>query len=278
VINALLASSIHVPETPPHGFPAPGTEIFDYTKSCLVGSGPYCLTKISLLMIVSMVLIVVFFVTAFRKAQLVPAGRSQKYAEGVVDIVRKGVVLEVMGPEGMKYLPLLFSMFIFIWVNNAFGILPFVQIPTTSRMAIPAFLAILVWVVFNVEGIRAQGGWHYLKSVLFPPGVPVLIYILVTPIEFVSVFLVRPLTLAVRLAANMIAGHLILTIFAIGSWYLFSHLWTPGAAKWVAVFGVFSFSLQVFMTGFEVLVAFLQAYIFTMLTAVYISGATHPEH
>jgi F-type H+-transporting ATPase subunit a len=135
-----------------------------------------------------------------------------------------------------------------------------------------------VWFVFNIEGIRAQGGWHYLKSVLFPPGVPIPIYVLVTPIEFVSVFLVRPLTLAVRLAANMIAGHLILTIFAIGTWYLFSHVWTAGATPWVAVFGVFSFALQIFMTAFEVLVAFLQAYIFTMLTAVYISGAIHPEH
>jgi len=277
-VIGLFASSIEVPAAPPNGFPAPGTEIFDYTKSCLVGSGPYCLTKISLLMILSMVLIVVYFVTVFRKAQLVPAGRSQKYAEGVVDIVRKGVVLEVMGPEGMKYLPFLFSMFIFIWVNNVYEVLPFAQIPTTSRIAIPMFLALLVWLVFNVEGIRAQGGWHYVKSVLFPPGVPKPIYVLVTPIEFVSVFLVRPLTLAVRLAANMIAGHLILTIFAIGSWYLFSHLWTPGAAKWVAVFGIFSFALQVFMTAFEVLVAFLQAYIFTMLSAVYISGAIHPEH
>ena len=275
---ALLASGVEVPASPPNGFPAPGTEIFDYTKSCLVGSGPYCLTKISLLMLLSALFIVVFFVVTFRKAQLVPVSRSQKYAEGVVDIVRKGVILEVMGPEGMKYLPLLFSMFIFIWVNNFYEVLPFAQIPTTSRIAIPMFLALLVWVIFNVEGIRAQGGWHYLKSVLFPPGVPIPIYILVTPIEFVSVFLVRPLTLAVRLAANMIAGHLILTIFAIGSWYLFSHLWTPGAAKWVAVFGVFSFALQIFMTAFEVLVAFLQAYIFTMLTAVYISGATHPEH
>jgi len=277
-VIALLASGVEVPASPPSGFPAPGTEIFDYTKSCLVGSGPYCLTKISLLMIISMVLIIAFFVMTFRKAQLVPASKSQKYAEGIVDIVRKGVVLEVMGPEGMKYLPFLFSIFIFIWVNNSWGILPFAQIPTTSRMAIPAFLAILVWFVFNIEGIRAQGGWHYLKSVLFPPGVPWPIYILVTPIEFVSVFLVRPLTLAVRLAANMIAGHLILTIFAIGTWYLFSHMWAPGASPVVAVFGIFSFALQIFMTAFEVLVALLQAYIFTMLTALFVGSAVNPQH
>jgi F-type H+-transporting ATPase subunit a len=123
-----------------------------------------------------------------------------------------------------------------------------------------------------------QGGLGYLKNTLFPPGVPKPIYILYTPIEFVSVFLVRPLTLAVRLAANMIAGHLILATFAIGTYYLFSHLWTEEGADWVASFGIFSFALLVFMTGFEVLVGFLQAYIFTILAAVYISGAMHPEH
>jgi len=144
-------------------------------------------------------------------------------------------------------------------------------------MAIPAFLAILVWFVFNIVGIVKQGGWHYLKNTLVPPGVPFLIYFLYTPIEFVSVFIMRPITMAVRLAANMIAGHLILTVFAIGSYYLFSHLWTDGA-DWVAAFGIFSFVLLVFMTAFEVLVAFLQAYIFTILAAVYISGAMHSEH
>jgi F-type H+-transporting ATPase subunit a len=265
--------------TPPEGFHAPGTEIFQYAGNpslCLVGSGDFCLHKVSLLIIFSAVLILGFFLLAFRRPQLVPTG-AQKWAEGTVEIVRKGVILEVMGPAGLGYLPFLFSIFVFIWVNNTFGIVPFIQFPTTARMAIPAFLAVLVWVVFNVEGVRAQGGLHYLKNTLFPPGVPKPIYVLVTPIEFVSVFIVRPLTLAVRLAANMIAGHLILTIFAVGSYYLFSHLWTEGA-NWVATFGIFSFALQIFMTGFEVLVAFLQAYIFTMLTAVYISGAIHPEH
>jgi F-type H+-transporting ATPase subunit a len=265
--------------TPPEGFHAPGTEIFQYAGNeelCLVGSGPYCLTKVTLLYLIAAALIGVFFLVVFRRAQLVPTG-AQRVAEGLVDIVRNGVVMEVMGPDGLPFLPFLTSLFVFIWVNNTFGIIPLIQFPTTARMAIPASLAILVWFVFNIVGIVKQGGWHYLRGVLFPPGVPAPIYILVTPIEFVSVFLVRPLTLAVRLAANMIAGHLILTIFAVGCWYLFSHLWTEGA-DWVASFGVFSFALLVFMTGFEVLVAFLQAYIFTILTAVYISGAMHPEH
>jgi F-type H+-transporting ATPase subunit a len=265
--------------TPPDGFHAPGTEIFQYAGNeelCIVGSGAYCLQKVSLLMLLSAVLIGLFFVVAFRNARLVPVG-AQRVAEGFVDIVRNGVVMEVMGPDGLPFLPFLTSLFAFIWVNNLFGVIPFIQFPTTARMAIPAFLALLVWLVFNVVGVVKQGGLTYLKNTLFPPGVPAPIYILVTPIEFVSTFLVRPLTLAVRLAANMIAGHLILTIFAVGSWYLFSHLWTSGA-DWVATFGIFSFALLVFMTAFEVLVQFLQAYIFTMLAAVYISGAMHPEH
>jgi F-type H+-transporting ATPase subunit a len=265
--------------TPPDGFHAPGTEIFQYAGNpdlCLIGSGDYCIQKVTFWVLLSALLIVLFFFMAFRRPQLVPTG-VQRAAEGVVDIVRNGVVMEVMGPEGLPFLPFLTSLFVFIWHNNTFEVIPLIQFPTTSRMAIPAFLAILVWFVFNIVGIVKQGGWGYLKSVLFPPGVPVPIYVLVTPIEFVSVFLVRPLTLAVRLAANMIAGHLILTIFAIGSWYLLSHLWTPGAT-WVATFGIFSLALMIFMTAFELLVAFLQAYIFTMLTAVYISGAMHPEH
>jgi F-type H+-transporting ATPase subunit a len=160
---------------------------------------------------------------------------------------------------------------VFIFVNNIFGILPFVNFPTTSRMAIPALLAVLVWILFNVAGIRAQGLGGYLKSSLFPSGVPPALYILVTPIEFVSTFLVRPLTLSVRLAANMIAGHLILTIFFLGTAYL---AWKPATIP----FAIPAFALSLFLVAFEVLVAVLQAYIFTILTAVYVGLAIHPEH
>jgi F-type H+-transporting ATPase subunit a len=265
--------------TPPDGFHAPGPEIFQYAGNeelCLLGSGAYCVQKVSLLMLLSAVIICGFFLVAFRSPRLVPAG-AQKYAEGIVDLVRNGVVLEVMGPAGLPFLPFLTALFVFIWVNNLFGIIPLIQFPTTARMAIPLFLAVLVWIVFNVVGIVKQGGWTYFKSSVIPPGVPIPILPLVILIEFVSTFVLRPLTLSVRLAANMIAGHLILAIFAIGTYYLFSHVWTRGA-DWVATWGVFSFVLLVFMTAFEVLVGFLQAYIFTMLSAVYISGAMHSDH
>jgi F-type H+-transporting ATPase subunit a len=254
---------------PPGGFQPPDTSIFDFTKSCLIGHGAYCMTKVTFWMIMSVVIIALIMVAAFRKPKIVPTG-IQNGVEVLIEFIRNGIVLEVMGPDGLPFLPFLTSLFIFVWVNNFFGIFPGIQFPTTSRMAIPLVLAVLVWLVFNIAGVTKQGGLHYLKSVLFPPGVPKAIYILVTPIELISTFVLRPLTLSVRLLANMIAGHLILTIFFLGTWYL---MW-----KWTAVFAVASFGLGVFMTGFEVLVGVLQAYIFTLLTAVYIAGAMSSEH
>ena len=135
----------------------------------------------------------------------------------------------------------------------------------------PLVLALITWVIFNVVGVAKQGPIHYLKNSLIPPGVPKPILLLVIPIEFVSTFLVRPFSLAVRLFANMLAGHLILVTFAALCAALF-------AAKITVVILPFSFALLVAMTGFEILVSFLQAYIFTLLTAVYIGGSIHPEH
>jgi F-type H+-transporting ATPase subunit a len=143
--------------------------------------------------------------------------------------------------------------------------------PANARMALPLFLALLVWVLFNVVGVAKQGLFGYLKSSLFPPGVPWPLYILVTPIEFVSTFLVRPFSLAVRLFANLLAGHILLVTFAV----LSAALWTKNIS---ALFLPLPFAMLLFLTLFEVLVAFLQAYIFTILTAVYIGGAMHPEH
>jgi F-type H+-transporting ATPase subunit a len=252
---------------PPEGFHAPGTEIF--VTPCVFGSGDNCFNRASLLMVIAGLIVVALFLVAFRRPQLVPRG-LQNAMEAIVDFIRNGIVMEVMGPAGLPWVPFLTAMFMFILVNNIFEVLPLVNFPTTSRMAIPLFLAGLVWFLFNIAGIRAQGA-RYFREVLFPPGVPPALYILVTPIEFVSTFLVRPLTLSVRLAANMIAGHLILTIFFLGTTYL---AWKPSTIP----FAIPSFALTLFLLAFEILVSVLQAYIFTILTAVYVGGAIHPEH
>jgi F-type H+-transporting ATPase subunit a len=252
---------------PPEGFHAPGTEIF--VTPCVIGSGDNCFNRASLLMVIAAIIVVALFLVAFRKPALVPRG-LQNVMEAVVEFVRNSIALEVMGPAGLPWVPLLTTMFVFIFVNNVFEILPFVNFPTTSRMAIPAFLAGLVWVLFNVAGVRANG-LRYFKDAVVIPGVPPVLHILLVPIEFVSTFLVRPLTLSIRLAANMIAGHLILTLFFLGATYL---AWKPSTFA----FAVPTFVLAVFLVAFELLVAVLQAYIFTILTAVYVGGAIHQEH
>jgi F-type H+-transporting ATPase subunit a len=244
-----------------------GPQIFK--TGCLVGSGANCFNRASGLMVLAAIIVIALFLIAFRAPKIVPTG-LQNGLEAVVEFIRNGIVMEVMGPEGLPWVPFLTSMFMFIFVCNVFEILPFINFPATSRIAIPLFLAVIVWFCFNIVGFREQGV-GYLKSTLFPPGVPAPLYILVTPIEFVSTFIVRPFSLSVRLLGNMFAGHLILTIFALGTVYL---LLKPATAA----FAPFAFALAVFLTGFELLVAVLQAYIFTILTAVYIGGAMHAEH
>ena len=231
---------------------------------------PFAVSKIVIINLLAVILTMLIFGLAGRKKSLVPTG-VQNVAEASVDFIEDGVVMQTMGPEGLPWTPFLTSLFFFVFFNNIFEIIPGFQMPANARMAVPAFLALTVWVIFNIVGVINQGPIGYLKSSLFPPGVPKALYLLVTPIEFVSTFLVRPFSLAVRLFANMLAGHILLVTFAV----LTAALW--GANALVAVLP-FSFVMLVFLTGFEILVSFLQAYIFTILAAVYIGGAMHPEH
>ena len=233
------------------------------------GDGPLAVNKVVLLMWLSVAIVFVFFMVASRRRSLVPRG-VQNVAESVVDFIREGVILQTMGPEGLGWTPFLLILFSFIFVCNIWGIIPYAQMPVNARIALPALMAILVWLIYNVVGFKNQG-IRYLKNVCFPPGVPKALYILVTPIEFVSTIFVRPLSLAVRLFANMLAGPLILVTFAV----ITASVLEPSG---LLVIFPFSLGLLIGLTGFEVLVAGLQAFIFTILTAVYIGLSMHPEH
>jgi F-type H+-transporting ATPase subunit a len=236
----------------------------------LFEGAPYAINKTVLIYLTAALLTAAFFVVAGRRAQLVPRG-VQNVAESSLEFVREGIILQTIGPEGMKYLPFLTTMFFFIFFANIFEVVPFIQFPANASFAVPLVLAGLVWIIFNVVGIVKQGPLGYLKTTLFPPGVPKALYILVTPIEFVSTFLVRPFSLAIRLFANMLAGHLILVTFSLLCAALFS-------ATLLVVILPFSFGLLIALTGFEILVAGLQAFIFTILTGVYVGSSMHPEH
>ena len=234
------------------------------------GNEYLAINKVVLGFFIATIASAVVLVVGGRKRALVPAG-MQNVAEASVDFIRNGIVLQTMGPDGLAWVPFLLSLFFFIFFNNILEVIPAWQMPGNARMAMPLFLALVVWVVFNVVGVVKQGPLGYLKSTLFPPGVPKALYLLVTPIEFVSVFLVRPFSLAVRLFANLLAGHILLVTFGV----LSAAMWAIGPSLVILPLPVV---VLVLLTGFEVMVAFLQAYIFTILTAVYIGGAMHPEH
>jgi F-type H+-transporting ATPase subunit a len=230
------------------------------------------LNKVALIYLFATVAtILVFWLGTRRKDQLVPAGLLQNTAESGVAFVRNQIIMQTMGVDGLRWLPYLTALFFFIFFSNITEIIPVVQMPANARFAMPLVLALLTWIFYNVVGVVKQGPFTYFKNSTIPPGVPKVMLPLMFVIEFVSTFLVRPFSLAVRLFANMLAGHLILVTFA----SLTAGLW---ALKPTVVIAPFSFALLVAMTGFEILVSFLQAYIFTILTAVFIGGAMHPEH
>lgn len=236
----------------------------------LFEDSPFAVNKITLIFLFAAVCTLSLFIIGGRRQALVPTG-VQNVVESSVDFIREGVVMQTMGRDGLSWVPFLTSLFFFIFFTNITGIIPVVQMPANARMAMPLVFAVMIWVLFIAVGIKHQGPFGYVKSVLFPPGVPKALYVLVTPIEFISTFLVRPFSLAVRLFANLLAGHILLVTFGV----LAAALW---AAKPTLVIVPLPFLMLVFLTGFEVLVAFLQAYIFTILAAVYIGGAMHPEH
>jgi F-type H+-transporting ATPase subunit a len=231
--------------------------------------------KIGLIAVLAALIGSAIFLLAGRKdPQVAPTG-VRNLAESSVEFIENGIVMETMGKDGLGWTPFLLSIFIFVYLCNVPGIIPILYMPATARIAIPMFLSLMVWVIYNGVGIKHQGVGGYLKSTLFPPGVPKALYILVTPIEFISNIIVRPFSLTVRLFANMLAGHILLVTFALLSQAMFQAETHKIA---LVPMGILPFFMLLFITAFEVLVAFLQAYIFTILTAVYIGGAAHPEH
>jgi F-type H+-transporting ATPase subunit a len=200
-------------------------------------------------------------------------GKLQFVGEGAYGFVRESIGRDLIGSRDfLKFMPLLFTMFTLILVNNLFGIIPFVQYPTMSRYGFPVALAALTYITFHLVGFRKKGVVGYFKD-LVPPGLPAWIRPFIFLLEFVDKFITRPLTLSLRLFANMFAGHLLLLVFILGA----EHMLLTGGPG-VKVAGVLSAVLAIVMTFFELLVEVLQAYIFTLLTALYIGGALAEEH
>lgn len=230
------------------------------------------ITRITLINWIAVLLVLGFFIAASRKPKVVPT-KLQFAGESIYGFVRGSIARDVIGPEGIKFAPYLATFFVFVLANNVMGIIPFAQVAPTAKFAIPLFLALMVYIWYIGLGIKRQGLLTYFKNLVYIPGVPWPLHFLLIPIEIFSKLLSRPFTLAVRLFANMFAGHLLLVVFALGGIYMASQ---PHLT--LKLLSPFSFLLAIAMTFFELLVEFLQAYVFTLLTATYLQESTSGGH
>lgn len=249
-------------------FHAPGPGIFD-----LPGIAGSEITKPMVQLVLAAILVFGFFYLAARKRAMVP-GKLQYAGESAYGFVRNSVARDIIGSHDFqKFVPYLVAVFFFILVNNLFASIPFIQFPTFSRASMAYALAGMSWVIYNGVGIARHGLVGYLKLQSVPSGVSPAMYPLLVPLEFFSNILVRPVTLALRLFCNMFAGHILLVLFATGGLYLIE---TASPVNIVA--GSLAWVLAIAISFLEILVQFLQAYVFTLLNAMYIQGALADEH
>jgi F-type H+-transporting ATPase subunit a len=251
-----------------------GPSIMDFFPPAIFfeGSEFFEMNRIMLLRLVIVAIIFLLFWLGIRKMQLVP-GRFQGTIELGLEFVRKSIVEDLLGQkDGKRFLPLITTIFFLVLFMNLTGIIPGINISANSVIGMPLVLAIAAYIAFVWAGLRKHP-WTFLRNALFPPGVPWPLYIIVTPIEFVSMFVLRPVTLTLRLLMNMIVGHLLLVLFFSATAFFMVEL----GGLWIAASAV-TLAFGTAFTFFEILVSVLQAYVFALLTTVYIQLALADEH
>jgi F-type H+-transporting ATPase subunit a len=240
--------------------------IHQFHINTIVPLGGFDFTNSALFMVIVVVFAVGFLMWASSARAVIP-GRAQSLAELSYEFVAK-MLKDSAGSQGMKFFPFVFSLFMFVLLANLFGLVPgFYSV--TSQIIVTFALAILVILTVLIYGIYKHG-FHFF-GLFVPAGVPVVLLPLVTAIEVVS-FLSRPVSLSVRLFANMLAGHITLKVFA-------GFVFTLGLLGPVGYLGaILPLAMTVALTALEFLVAFLQAYVFAVLTCMYLNDALHPGH
>jgi len=233
---------------------------------------PLTIHRIHLIQFLAVIAVVLIFWLGTRRMRVVP-GRFQSLVEMGLDFVRVNIGEDLLGKkDAQRFLPILTTMFFMILFMNITGIIPFLNIAGTSIIAVPLTLAIVSYVTFIYAGIK-KSPKNFFKNSLFPSGVPWPIYIIVTPIELISTFIIRPVTLTLRLLMNMMVGHLLLVLF-----FAATQFFIVDMGGWWTILGAGSLAFGFVFTLFELLVAVLQAYVFALLTAVYIQLAVAEEH
>jgi F-type H+-transporting ATPase subunit a len=256
------------------GFQGPSIDDF-FPPTLLFAGTPFAINRLMAIRILVLIALIVLFWLGTRKMKVRP-GRAQTAFEAVVGFAQNNIIYDTLGERiGRKYSPILMTMFFLILGMNLTGTIPGLQLAGTAAIGLPLILALVTWVMFMYAGMKEKG-WRFWKDSLFLPGVPWPLYFLLTPLEFLSTFIVRPVTLTLRLTMNMIAGHMLLVLCFSATQFFFFTVLADG--NLLGLLGIGSFAFGFAFTLLELFVAALQAYVFAILSAIYIQLAVAEEH
>jgi F-type H+-transporting ATPase subunit a len=248
------------------GFPAPGLQDFDFQK--LFSIGGWNVTKPEVLAILVTLVVIVFFWVAFAKPKMIP-GKTQSIGEMAILAVRDQVIRPQLGAKGDKYLAYISAMFFWILLCNLIELVPILQFPVMSRIGFVLPMMLIMYVLYWYQGFKTKGFIGYFRSWI--PQVPLFVLPLLILIEVAKYVIIQPFTLAIRLFANMFAGHLLLSIFMVATWYL-------AGASIGLVYAAGSLFMVFFVFLLEILVGLLQAFIFTTLISSYLADSLEYHH
>jgi F-type H+-transporting ATPase subunit a len=248
------------------GFPAPGLQDFNFQK--LFSIGGWNVTKPEVLAILVMLVVILFFWVAFAKPTMIP-GKTQSIGEMAILAVRDQVIRPQLGAKGDKYLAYISAMFFWILLCNLIELVPILQFPVMSRIGFVLPMMLIMYVLYWYQGFKTKGFIGYFRSWI--PQVPLFVLPLLILIEVAKYVIIQPFTLAIRLFANMFAGHLLLSIFMVATWYL-------AGASIGLVYAAGSLFMVFFVFLLEILVGLLQAFIFTTLISSYLADSLEYHH
>ena len=261
-------------DDPNGGFVGPSIDDF-FPPAVLFQGTPFELNRVLLIRLLVVVVLVLVLWLGTRNWKIVPT-RGQVAMEFAIDFVRSGVVIETLGEkEGKRFMPLLVTIFFLTLGLNATGTVPGLQIASTGLIGQALIMAIIAYVTFIYAGIKAHR-FKFFRNALWLPGVPLPIRPVIAILEFLSTFIVRPITLTLRLTMNMVAGHMLLTLCFLATNFFFITVLAGGNA--IGLLGVGTLLFGIVFTVLELFIAGLQAYVFTILTAIYIQLALADEH
>lgn len=269
--NAVQLVTSVLPAAKAGEFHPPSIEDF-FPPAIFFEGTPFEMNRVMIIRVIMAIVLLVLFWAGTRKMRVVP-GRFQSLTEMALDFIRVNIAEDLLGKtDGKRFLPILCTIFFMIFAFNITGIIPGFNIGVSAVVGVPLILALVSYITFIYAGVK-KSPKNFFKNSLFPAGVPLPFYVLVTPIEFFSTFILRPVTLTLRLMMNLVVGHLLLVLFFSATWFFFFEI--EGLLKGL---GALTLVVGFAFTLFEMLVAFLQAYIFTILTGVYIQLALAEEH